>query len=149
MSDTEVRKKPVTISISSVQEGDGAREATAQVREGVLYERDGAHYLLYDDEGTATTVRFQPEEIRLYRRGEVSSWQVFQLGELTGGHLALGPSEMILRVMTSHFRIVQGERAGRIELHYELFTGESADPAADPTKVSLGKFTLELAWQAA
>jgi hypothetical protein len=56
---------------------------------------------------------------------------------------------MILRVMTSHFRIEHAPDRGRIELHYELFTGESGDPAADPTALSLGKFTLALAWHEA
>jgi uncharacterized beta-barrel protein YwiB (DUF1934 family) len=140
------QKKPVAITVESVQTDGDQRAETRQERLGTLYEREGAQYLLYDDEGTSTTVRFEPEEIRLYRRGEVSSWQVFQLGELTGGMLGLGASEMILRVMTSHFLIAHAASSGRIELHYELFTGETADPEADPTALSLGKFTLTLAW---
>lgn len=138
-------KKPVTISVSSVQRDDDQREVTQQTRVGTLYKRDGANYLLYDDDGTSTTVRFEPDEVRIYRRGEVSSWQVFQLGELTGGLLTIGPSEMVLRVMTSHF-LVEPED-GRIELHYELLAADSPDPDADPTTLSLGKFDLSLDWQ--
>jgi uncharacterized beta-barrel protein YwiB (DUF1934 family) len=141
-----VIKKPVTISLSSVQQDADQREITEKTHEGVLYERDGARYLLYDDEGTATTMRFTADEIRLYRRGEVSSWQFFQLGEMTGGLLSLGPSEMILRVMTSHFLLDESPSNGRIQLHYELFTAETSAPDADPTQLSLGKFSLSLDW---
>lgn len=139
-------KKPVTISLTSVQQDNGQHEVTNQTRQGTLYERDGATWILYDDEGTATTMRLAPEEIRLYRRGEVSSWQVFQLGELTGGMLTLGAGDMILRVMTSHFLVNVAPREGHVELHYELFTAETAEPDADPTKLSLGKFTLAVDW---
>jgi uncharacterized beta-barrel protein YwiB (DUF1934 family) len=142
-----VSKKPVTISLSSVQADDDLREVTEKTHAGTLYERDGAAYLLYDDDGTSTTLRLTPDEIRLYRRGEVSSWQVFQLGEMTGGLLSLGPSEMILRVMTSHFHLAHSPQNGRIELHYELFTAETAAADADPTRVSLGKFSLSLDWR--
>ncbi|MDB5099352.1 MAG: hypothetical protein JWM80_3773 [Cyanobacteria bacterium RYN_339] len=141
------QKLPIAITVVSVQTDGEERVETRQERVGTLYVRDGAQYMLYDDEGTATTVRFEPEEIRLYRRGEVSSWQNFQLGELTGGMLSLGPSEMILRIMTSHFRIIQTGATGLIELHYELFTGETADPAADLTALGLGKFTLTFTWR--
>ena len=102
-----MNKLHVSISLSSVQQDEDQREVTERSHSGTLYERDGAYYLLYDDDGTATTLRFTPQEIRLYRRGEISSWQVFQLGELTGGLLTLGASEMILRVMTNHFCVAQ------------------------------------------
>ena len=142
-------RKPVAIGLVSVQQDGELRAVTEREHHGTLYERDGAHYLLYDDEGTATTLRLASEEIRIYRRGaEMISWQVFQLGEITGGRLVLGAGEMMLGVMTSHFSLQQDGQAGRVELHYELFTAESAEPDADPMGLSLGKFELAMDGQA-
>lgn len=144
-------KKPVTISVSSVQEDEDLREVTTRAHQGLLYERDGGHWLLYDDEGTSTTVKLGGGVLRIYRRGTVNAWQEFQQGELTGGLLTLGESEeqgMVLRVLTKKLAVTLDPDRGRIELEYDLFTGKSADPEADPTELPLGHFTLDLVWDA-
>lgn len=142
-------KQIVEISLTSRQEDGGLEEVTRQTHEGVLYQKEGADYLLYTEaaEGINTSIRLDPQEIRLYRRGEHSSWQAFQLGEFTGGMLTIGAGEMVLRIHTSHFSLEQGERAGRMALHYEMWTSSSADPAADPYDVSLGRFVLDMDWR--
>lgn len=144
-------KKSVTIAVSSTQEDADLREVTTRVHQGHLYERDGGRWLLYDDDGTATTVKFGADGLRIYRRGTVNAWQDFREGELTGGLLALGPIEeggMVLRVLTRKLAITLDPDRGRIEIEYDLFTGASADPAADPTELGLGHFTLDLVWDA-
>ena len=144
-------KKPVTICVSSVQEDDDLREVTTRAHKGVLYERDGGHWLLYDDEGTSTTVKLVGGGVRIYRRGTVNAWQDFQLNELTGGMLTLGESEeggMVLRVLTKRLAVTLDPNRGRIELEYDLFTGATSDPEADPTELPLGHFTLDLVWDA-
>lgn len=145
-------KKAVTISVSSTQEDQDLREVTTRAHQGVLYERDGGHWLLYtDDDGTTTTVKLMGEDLRIYRRGTVNAWQDFRRNELTGGLVALGESEeggMVLRVLTTKLAVTMDPDRGRIELEYDLFTGASADPAADPTELTLGHFTLDLVWDA-
>lgn len=144
-------KKPITIAVSSTQEDDGLREVSMRVHRGHLYERDGSRWLLYDDDGTATTVRFGASDVRIYRRGTVNAWQDFQAGELTGGLLALGEGEdggMVLRVLTRKLALTLDPDRGRLELEYDLFTAASGQPDADPTELSLGHFTLDLVWDA-
>ncbi len=151
-SQKPVSKKPVTISVSSVQEDDGLREVTTKAHRGTLHERDGGLYLLFeDDEGTSTTLKLEDGAIRIYRRGVVNAWQDFRNGEVTGGLVALGAGaggEMILRVITTRMDVVRDPDRGRIQLAYDLFTGASADPDADLMEVTLGRFTLDLVWDA-
>jgi uncharacterized beta-barrel protein YwiB (DUF1934 family) len=146
-----VSKKPVTIGVSSVQEDGDAREVTTRAHRGHLYEKEGATWLLYEDDGTSTTMRLGAGEIRIHRRGLVNSWQDFRPGEVTGGLLSVGEGaggEMVLRVRTERLVVTQDPARGRIELVYDLFTGASAASDADPMDVSLGRFTLDLVWDA-
>lgn len=146
-------KKPVTISVSSTQEDEDLREVTTRAHQGVFYERDGGHWLLYtdDEDGTTTTVKLVGDDLRIYRRGTVNAWQDFKQNELTGGLVALGEGEeggMVLRVLTKKLAVTMDPDRGRIELEYDLFTGASGDPEADPTELTLGHFTLDLVWDA-
>ncbi|MOA37634.1 hypothetical protein D3C78_1592460 [compost metagenome] len=115
---------------------------------GTLYDRDDEQVLMYkeDEAGVSTSIRMQAEEIRLFRRGSMESWQVFRLGEYTNGMLSLGVNAMHLSVMTSHFHLSAHDGGGRLELHYQLFTAGSSDPAADPLELSMGRFELALDW---
>lgn len=141
-------KQPVQISLRSRQQDGDVSEITEQTHQGHLYHRDGVDYLVYAEEGISTQIRLDPHEIRLFRRGEISAWQVFQLGELTGGRLQVGEGEMVLRILTSHFAFQYAETAGGLELHYEMWTGETPAPDADLFGLSLGKFDLSLTWEA-
>lgn len=141
---------PVAVSISSVQEDGGLRGSTRREHRGVLHERDGGAYLIYDDdEGCAVTLRLSPGQVRMYRRGAMNAWQDFRTGEWTGGLFALGEGrhgEMVLRVLTRSLALTLAAAGGHLALVYDLFTADSAEPDADPTALPLGRFTLDVAW---
>jgi uncharacterized beta-barrel protein YwiB (DUF1934 family) len=143
---------PVYISVSSVQEDGGLREGIRREHRGTFHELDGVAYLLYeDDEGCTTTLRLSADGVRLYRRGSMNAWQDFRRGEWTGGLFALGvgrQGEMVLRVLTRDLAWTRTAKSGQLALVYDLYTAESADADADPTALSLGRFTLDLAWTA-
>lgn len=143
-----VSKKNVSITLSSRQQDEGQSETTTQTHVGTLYDRPDEHVLMYksEEEGVSTSIRLMPDEIRLFRRGAMESWQVFRLGEYTAGMLSLGVNAMNLSVMTSHFHLSEHDAGGRLELHYQLWTAGSSDPAADPLEVSMGRFELSLDW---
>lgn len=141
-------KQPVQISLKSRQQDGDVAEVTEQTHHGHLYHREGTDYLVYNEEGFSTQIRLDPHEIRLFRRGEINAWQVFQLGEITGGHMAVGEGEMVLRILTSHFAFKHEPAVGELELHYEMWTGKTPDPEADLFDLSLGKFDLQLSWEA-
>ncbi|MEB3330220.1 MAG: DUF1934 domain-containing protein [Candidatus Sericytochromatia bacterium] len=142
----------VFISVSSVQEDGGLREGTRREHRGTFHERAGVAYLVYeDDEACTTTLRLGTDEVRLYRRGALNAWQDFRCGEWTGGLFALGAGrqgQMVLRVLTRELCWTHTPQGGQLALVYDLYTAESADADADPTGLSLGRFTLDLAWTA-
>lgn len=141
-------KKQVSITLNSRQEDEGLSQTTTETHAGSLYDKNDGRYLLFknEDDGVSTSIRLDPDEIRLFRRGALESWQVFRLGEITGGVLTLGVNAMVLRVHTSHFQVEQADDHGRIELHYQLWTAADSDPASDPHELSLGRFELSLDW---
>ncbi|MFN3428628.1 MAG: DUF1934 domain-containing protein [Candidatus Sericytochromatia bacterium] len=141
-------KKPISITLNSRQEDEGLSHVTTETHAGSLYDKNDGRYLLFknEDDGVSTSIRMDPDEIRLFRRGALESWQVFRLGEITGGVLTLGVNAMVLRVHTSHFQVEQADHGGRIELHYQLWTAADSDPASDPHELSLGRFELSLDW---
>lgn len=142
-------KQAVLVSVSSVQEDQGARSATRREHLGWRHRQPDGAYLLFDDEGTRTTIKLLPEEVRIYRRGLLNGWQYHRLAELTGGLLALGEGprgEMVLRVQTRSLSWVDDDSTGRLCLVYDLFSADAPEPDSEPETLSLGRFTLDLAW---
>lgn len=139
---------PVTITLLSRQELDGPEPViTAQSHEGTLAPaaEPGTWYLHYAEEGTTTTLRMSAEKARLYRRGEVSTWQDFDPTAETGGMLELGASALALRVVTSHLSLIVRPGEGHFKLGYDLFGFEhTPDPVRPETP--FGTFTLTLSW---
>lgn len=132
----------VHIKLRSHQTDGDQQEVTQQDHLGSLDVRDDKRYLRYAEPGIQTTIVLGDGEVTIYRRGEVESWQVFQPGELTGGRLSLGAGEMVLRVHTTRCEVGEGS----LRLAYELLAAESGEPDADPTRLSLGEFSLALDW---
>ncbi|MEB3284853.1 MAG: DUF1934 domain-containing protein [Candidatus Sericytochromatia bacterium] len=141
---------PITISISSIQEDGGLKEASRSEYQGLLHRGPTVTYVRYDDtEGNSNTLRLAPEGVRVYRRGGMQAWQDFRLGEVTGGGLSFDPerhSEMMLRIHTHELVWTASAREGQLALVYDLYTGTSAAEDADPMELTLGRFTLEVAW---
>lgn len=143
-----MNKKTIAITLSSRQEDDGLSATTTQTHTGTIYDKNDGRYILFksEEEGISTSLRLAADEIRLFRRGAMENWQIFRLGEETGGVLSLGVNAMVLRVLTSHFLLEDREGGGRIELHYHLATAPDSDPDSDPSALSLGRFELSLDW---
>lgn len=143
---------PVTISVSSVQEDQGLKEASRSEYQGFLHVGPDVTYLRYEDtEGVNNTVRLTPEGVRVYRRGGLHAWQDFRLGEITGGALSFHPeglNGMTLRVHTHQLLWEAGPREGHLAMVYDLFTADSSAEDADLMALSLGRFTLEMIWVA-
>ena len=140
-------KQTVLLTITSTQTDGEQRVDARQTRRGELYDRDGAWYLLYEEDDTTTTMRIDDHAIRVHRRGLVNGWQEFVAGQWTGGLLGLGGNDLVLRVHTSDLHIDRRQTDGAIELCYELWT--ASPNATDPVGLdeSLGHFTLKLSWR--
>lgn len=144
-----MKKLAVQITLLSQQQDEGDVQVTSQTHEGTFYLREGmGSYLTYTDQGTNTTMRFEADEVRLYRRGEVSSWQVFNPHKDTGGLLTLGVNEMVLHVVTKHLAVHYDEHGGRVQLAYVLFGEESRpEPGQPVVEIPMGEFSLSIAWK--
>ena len=93
----------------------------------------------------------------------MAGWRVHDLGvdveaaafvdaAVAEGARVIGASAMMLstarNVPKLRAELDQRGLSGRIQLAYDLFTGASADPDADLMEVTLGRFTLDLVWDA-
>lgn len=145
-------QRPVTISVSSVQEDQGLKEASRSEYQGFLHVTPDVTYVRYEDaEGVSNTVRLTAEGVRVYRRGGMNAWQDFRQGEITGGALSFHPegqNGMALRVRTHRLRWEATPREGHLTMVYDLFTADSAAEDADLMALCLGRFTLEMIWMA-
>lgn len=143
-----MNKHLVRITLLSRQEDEGLSQVTSQTHAGTFYMREGAgSYLTFAEDGQTTTMRFEDQEIRLFRRGEVSMWQVFNPAKETGGALTLGVNEMMLRIETTHLEVAYDAAGGRVQLSYVLFGEESRPAPGEPVvEVPMGAFSLSIAW---
>jgi uncharacterized beta-barrel protein YwiB (DUF1934 family) len=139
-------KQAITITLLSRQEDGGEAMMTSQVHTGHLYKRPAGTTLIYVEEGTTTTVMLDAQEIRLYRRGVIESWQVFQNATETPGHLTLGLNGLPLRVVTSAYDVSQGTEGGHIKLAYQLFSDDAETAPQGLEEICLGQFSLSLSW---
>lgn len=141
---------PVLITLLSCQEDEGAEPVfTSQSHEGTLAPaaEPGSYYLRYAEEGTTTTLKLSAERARLYRRGEVSTWQDFDPAHETDGMLELGASSLALRVVTHHFSLAVHPGEGHFKLGYDLFGREHCPEPTRP-ETPFGRFTLTISWVA-
>lgn len=81
------KMKAARIRIKSVlKDSEGGLQRTEQFYSGRMTERDGKHYVLYEEdaqsglEGTKTTIKWEHERVLILRNGTVSHRQEFCRG---------------------------------------------------------------------
>ncbi len=129
-------KHSVRVHLTShIVEPDGEARETRQCYEGTWYRQQSGDYLVYVDEGIHTTLRWDPREVRLYRRGdELEAYQVFCIGHSLEFELSLAGSKLSLTTTTHSFAAATNDSGGELVLKYSLCSG----PA------DLGEFTLRI-----
>lgn len=120
---------------SSVLEPGGESRETCHSYPGTLYSQGRGHYLVYDDDGILTTLRWDDSEIRLYRRGDrMEAYQVFRAGERYDFELSLMGSTLPMAAHTHHWNARTDAAGGEVTIAYSLTSGDA----------DLGEFSLNI-----
>ncbi|HEY9897671.1 MAG TPA: DUF1934 domain-containing protein [Pantanalinema sp.] len=127
-------KHPVSIRVESRQLDAEGTEARLENRyEGTWYQQDSSDYVVYQDEGVQTTLRWDADEWRLFRRGaDLEGFQLFRLEQPTETELRIQTSTLPLKTVTHRMQVTPLPRGRELSLDYTLTSGPDL----------IGNFTL-------
>lgn len=114
-------KADVTLTIQSRSAGQEMKQTVPAVR----YWKEGRLFLHYSETDaemgrTTTLIRATPEEIRILRRGDVQSEQVFRLGQKSTGYYETPFGRMELETQTHKLSTDLQEVTGTLSWVYDL-----------------------------
>lgn len=122
--------EPVRIRIvSSTREKGSADQVTEQRYKGVLTEKAGKCYVIYEEdaqsglEGTKTTVKWDQERVIILRNGSVSHRQEFCKGLADNSVYVTPYMKIPLTTETSYLYTSFREGIWRLEIEYTLYHG--------------------------
>ncbi len=115
----------VIVKVRGEQTGaDGETNAIEVVAEGRHYEKNGMHYVLYDDqmadETISTILRIEPDRLRLTRNGAIAQDQYFMNGMESTSEYRTPFGSMKLSVRTQNMEIAYGTVSGEIRVDYAM-----------------------------
>ncbi|MCM1087954.1 MAG: DUF1934 domain-containing protein [Muribaculaceae bacterium] len=127
-------KRDVLISVRGLQLGteDGNRTGTEQIESftsGVYYEKDGRHYVLYEErmEGAETpvknTVKFAPGSLELIRKGFVNVHMVFEENKKNKAVYQIPYGSIPLEIDTKKIHIARESEGITVHVDYVLDIG--------------------------
>ncbi|HEY9856927.1 MAG TPA: DUF1934 domain-containing protein [Stenomitos sp.] len=127
-------KHNVTVRLQSCQlDAEGQTQRTENEYAGTWYQQGPSDYLVYQEDGVQTTLKWDPREWRLFRRGaDIQGWQVFRLGESLESDISLQGSYLPLTTYTKRLVSAKTETGLELQLEYTLFSGPDL----------IGNFTL-------
>lgn len=127
-------KHHVTVRLQSCQlDAEGQEQRTENHYEGTWYQQGPADYLVYQEDGVQTTLKWEPREWRLFRRGaDLEGWQVFRLGECVESDIRLQGSYLPLKTYTKRLNTTKTDQGQELQLEYTLSSGPDL----------IGNFTL-------
>ncbi|MDO4260759.1 MAG: DUF1934 domain-containing protein [Eubacteriales bacterium] len=118
--------KEVMVTLSGLQLGDGENEVIETVHIGEYYEKDGTHYLFFDEliEGNARPVRnmlkIAPQKLEVRKRGPVSAELVFEEGAVNETAYSIPYGSFLVAVRTTGVRLSVEEEKVELNASYEL-----------------------------
>lgn len=127
-------KRHVTVRLQSCQlDAEGQEQRTENHYEGTWYRQGPSDYLVYQENGVQTTLKWEPREWRLFRRGtDLEGWQVFRLGESLESDISLQGSYLPLTTYTKRLTSTPTDAGQELQMEYALFSGPDL----------IGNFTL-------
>lgn len=127
-------KHPVSIRVESVQlDAEGSEGRTDKQYEGTWYQQESSDYVIYQDEGVQTTLRWDANEWRLFRRGaDLEGFQLFRLDAPTQTELRVQTSTLPLTTVTHRMQVTPLPQGRELQLEYTLNSGPDL----------IGNFTL-------
>lgn len=121
--------KEVRITVRGVQRSaDGDETVTETAADGEYYQRDGSHYLLYEEvceDGSIKNLIKQREAfLQLTRKGAVSAVMRFEPGQIHGTEYATPYGLLRLGVKTHRLDCMAEGNRLEIQAAYDLTVGE-------------------------
>lgn len=115
----------VIVKVRGEQTGaDGETNAIEVVAEGRHYEKNGLHYVIYDDhmadEAISTMLEIEPHRLHLRRNGAVAQDQYFMNGMESTSEYRTPFGSMKLSVLTKNMEIAYGTVSGEIHVDYVM-----------------------------
>lgn len=115
----------VIVKVRGEQTGaDGETNAIEVVAEGRHYEKNGMHYVLYDDhmadESISTVLEIEPNRLRLTRNGAIVQDQYFINGVESTSEYRTPFGSMKMSVRTRNMEIAYGTVSGEIHVDYAM-----------------------------
>ena len=127
-------QKKVTIQVHGNQKyPEGHEDQQEVITEGMLYERDGVFYVLYEEAGSESTgfeevstyLIIKEGIVTLNRKGAVDLTQEFKKGELNRSIYTTCYGKIWLSVMPHKVECDLTVHGGRISLEYDLFVDDN------------------------
>ncbi|OLN33967.1 DUF1934 domain-containing protein [Desulfosporosinus metallidurans] len=127
-------QKKVTIQVHGNQKyPEGHEDQQEVITEGMLYERDGVFYVLYEESGSESTgfeevstfLIIKEGIVTLNRKGAVDLTQEFKTGELNRSIYTTCYGKIWLSVMPHKVECDLTVHGGRISLEYDLFVDDN------------------------
>ncbi len=127
-------QKKVTIQVQGNQKyPEGHEDQQEVITEGMLYERDGVFYVLYEEAGSESTgfeevstyLIIKEGIVTLNRKGAVDLTQEFKKGELNRSIYTTCYGKIWLSVMPHKVECDLTVHGGRISLEYDLFVDDN------------------------
>lgn len=119
--------KDVLIAIKGMQfEGATDPEEIEVIQRGQYYERNGAHYLLYDEpvEGTSdiikNRIKFKENEVQVAKKGAVNTTLTFTRNEKNMTNYATPFGNLVVGIDTQRIALDMSELKMDIKVDYSL-----------------------------
>ena len=115
----------VIVKVRGEQTGaDGETNAIEVVAEGRHFEKNGMHYVLYDDhmeeEPISTVLAIEPHRLRLTRNGAITQDQYFMNGVESTSEYRTPFGSLKMSVTTRNMEIAYGTVSGEIHVDYAM-----------------------------
>lgn len=118
--------KEVMVTLSGLQLGDSGEDSVETVHIGEYYEKDGVHYLFFDEllEGHKTPIRnmlkLRNEKLEVRKRGPVSAELIFEEGEVRESAYNVPYGSFLIGVHTTGVCLGVEEEKIEMTASYEL-----------------------------
>lgn len=119
--------KDVLIAIKGMQfEGETDPEEIEVIQRGQYYERNGSHYLLYDEpvEGSSdiikNRIKFKENEVQVAKKGAVNTTLTFTKNEKNMTNYATPFGNLVIGIDTQRIALDMSEKRMDIKVDYAL-----------------------------
>ncbi len=129
-----LKNKAVRLTLETAQKIEDQRERDQIAVDATLYEKEGSHHILYQENQTKTHIRISEEMVHIHRLGELSGDLWFVAGDQRDTRYETPYGRMILTIDTH--RIDWDPKGLRLYIRYNILSGDQ--------RISLNEITIKM-----